>query len=60
MRVGGDVCNFVIKCDDCNIISGLSKNMNWVLELSLIYIIYIIMIIWHCIFYSNLFCVYIL
>lgn len=61
MRVGGDVCNFVIKCDDCNIISGLSKNLNWVLELSLIIVIYMIMIIWHCsIFYSNLFCVYIL
>lgn len=40
MRVGGDVCNFVIKCHDCNIISGLSKNMNWVLEL------YIYLSIW--------------
>lgn len=25
MRVGGDVCNFVIKCYDCNIIFGLLK-----------------------------------
>lgn len=61
MRVGGDVCNFVIKCDDCNIIFGLLKNLNWVRELLLIIVIYIIMIIWYCsIFYFNLFCVYIL
>lgn len=42
MRVGGDVCNFVIKCYDCNIIFGLLKNMNWVLELY----IYLFILLW--------------